>query len=121
MPTGIRQNSLRLSVRILTLLLLCLTPGLSSCGPKEISSSAGRVDRDYYGPPGPDTMAEMRYPTLGSLNRSRELYFYRMSQPSYFEAVQNRQASVFKRRFKTIDPESPAYREHPKSVSPFRE
>ncbi len=121
MPTGASyKTALRLRVRA-TAALVCLLLALVSCAPRDISSGAERVDARYYGPPGPDTVAEMRYPTLGSMNRAREQYFYRMSQPSYFQAMQDWRTAQFKRNLMGIDPESPAYREKPRQRSPFRE
>ncbi len=55
------------------------------------------------------------------MNRAREQYFYRMSQPSYFQAMQDWRTAQFKRNLMGIDPESPAYREKPRQRSPFRE
>ncbi|MDO5536317.1 MAG: hypothetical protein Q4F72_02130 [Desulfovibrionaceae bacterium] len=63
----------------------------------------------------------MRYPMSGSLNRHREEYFYRMSQPAIFESVQNWRKEQFARSFRALNPEEPAYREKPRQRSPFRE
>ncbi len=108
-----------LAALIVAALLLC-----ASCAPRDISSGGGRVDAEYYGSPGPDTSAEMRYPTTGSLNYRREKNLYNMSNPSYFEAVQEWRTNEFKRRMKrdgTSAAEHPSYRETPRQKSPFRE
>ncbi len=112
---------------LFTALLLALLLFCASCAPKDISSGGADVDARYYGPPGPDTNAEMRYPTTGSLNYKREKQLYNMSNPSYFEAMQEWRMNEFKRRMdrrsgmSSTSPENPSYREKPKQKSPFRE
>ena len=106
----------------MSMLLIVLVLCLASCAPQDISSSGGKVDAEYYGPPGPDTAAEMRYPTLGSLNYRREKQLYNMSNPSYFEAMQEWRMREFKRRMnRGRSAEDPSYREVPRQKSPFRE
>ncbi len=121
MPAGTHDKTGKRTRPGAVLALLCLSLLLTSCAPQDISSSADRVDARYYGSSGPDTLAEMRYPTLGSMNRAREQYFYRLSQPTYFQAMQNWRMNQFRRHLRGIDPESPAYREKPRQRSPFRE
>lgn len=110
---------------ILAVLLFCASL-CASCAPRDISTGGGDVDARYYGPPGPDTNAEMRYPTAGSLNYRREKHLYNMSNPSYFEAMQEWRMNEFKRQMdrrgmSSSSPEHPSYREKPKQKSPFRE
>lgn len=118
--SGVHKKLLLPAVLSCVLLL-----GLASCAPQDISSSGGKVDAEYYGPPGPDTAAEMNYPTLGSLNYRREKQRYNMSNPSYFEAMQEWRMQEFKRRMNrdrtAKEAEHPSYREVPKQKSPFRE
>lgn len=100
--------------------LLCLVLLLPACGPQDISAGSSRADADYSWSR-PDPLTEIRYPTTGSLNRRREEYFYRLSQPTIFEAVQTWRKDAFVRSLRGISPEDPSYREMPRGRSPFRE
>ena len=120
---------------LLPLLMLVLL--LPACGPRDISSDAGRVDREYYGKGGPDPMADARFPIAGAASR-KDYYFYRLNQPGVMENEQNRRMHQFNRArgtggtssvngiqtfsgFNGAVPLKPASNDVPKPRSPFRQ
>lgn len=126
-PKTAAGTSLFLSMLFGLLLLVLILPGCG--GPKDISSDAARVDREYYGKGGPDPMSDARYPIPGVATR-KDYYFYNLSQPTVVENVQNWRMRQFNNRPGSTNsinglngavPLKPAGTDVPKQRSPFRQ
>ena len=94
------------------LLLLLLA---SACGPKEIGQ--GHSEPASLGGHR-DVADQMRQPFTGAAPAERMLYF--SNKPEVMEQSAKLRISQFNRHA-GIAPEDPAYRETPKTASPFRE
>ncbi len=99
------------------LFLFILAPLLCACGPKEIGEGQS------YEPPthaGLSQAEQMRFPLTGSNKTEQLLYYY--NRPDVMQRVQKWRRDEFNRRLGLEpSPEDPAYREHPRERSPFRQ
>lgn len=99
-------------MKILSLLFFIL---LAACGPKEIGQGSSEA---LPGSGNFSAAEQMRKPMTGANNTERMLYYY--NRADVMEKVRNWRIEQFNRQA-GITPEDPAYREHPKMASPFRE
>lgn len=105
------QSLLQPALRVALILLLIL-PG---CVPREISQ------RSEAGEPAQARGADlMRLPMTG-MNRTQKMLYWQ-NRPDVMENVQNWRLGWARRQMGLKpSPEDPAYREHPKEKSPFRQ